>query len=368
VKIVQGGAEARLNGICPYYTMFPLDFPLNQLRKAQRGEWVLDPFCGRGTTNYAARLVGLSSVGIDSSPVAAAIAAVKIVSTAPEAVVRALRRILADASAKDIPDGEFWELCFERKTLQALCCVREALLEDCSSAARIALRALILGSLHGPLNQNEPSHLSNQMPRTYASKPGYAIRFWRARKMRPPNVDLTALVERKARWYFLAGSTSVGGRIRCGDSRKDNLMPLSPPITWVVTSPPYYGMRTYVPDQWLRYWFLGGPSEVSYVLSGQLTHQSPDDFAAELAEVWSNVATACRPGAHLIVRFGGIHDRQQDASEILIDSLEEADCGWKVVSVSPAGEASHGRRQAQQFVRDLKDPIAEYDFHARLAA
>ena len=30
---------------------------------------------------------------------------------------------------------------------------------------------------------------------------------------------------------------------------------------WVVTSPPYYGLRTYGPDQWLRQWFLGGPAE-----------------------------------------------------------------------------------------------------------
>jgi hypothetical protein len=39
---------------CPYYTMFPLDFPLAWLRRARPGEWVLDPFCGRGTTLYCA--------------------------------------------------------------------------------------------------------------------------------------------------------------------------------------------------------------------------------------------------------------------------------------------------------------------------
>ena len=64
---------AALNGICPYFTMFPLDFPLNILQcRAKHGESVLDPFCGRGTTIFAARLTGLSSVGVDSSPVAAA--------------------------------------------------------------------------------------------------------------------------------------------------------------------------------------------------------------------------------------------------------------------------------------------------------
>ena len=43
-----------LNGICPYFTMFPLEFPLGVLlRHAKRGEAVLDPFAGRGTTLYA---------------------------------------------------------------------------------------------------------------------------------------------------------------------------------------------------------------------------------------------------------------------------------------------------------------------------
>ena len=68
-----------LNGVCPYFTMFPLQFPLRILQKrAKRGDTVLDPFCGRGTTNFAARLLGLGSLGVDSSPVATAITATKL--------------------------------------------------------------------------------------------------------------------------------------------------------------------------------------------------------------------------------------------------------------------------------------------------
>ena len=40
----------RLNAVCPYFTMFPLEFPLRILAEAQADHWVLDPFCGRGTT------------------------------------------------------------------------------------------------------------------------------------------------------------------------------------------------------------------------------------------------------------------------------------------------------------------------------
>ena len=70
--------------------MYPLDFPLRILTKTARPkEWVLDPFCGRGTTNFAARLLGLPSIGVDSSPIAVAIATAKLVRVSAAAVVKA---------------------------------------------------------------------------------------------------------------------------------------------------------------------------------------------------------------------------------------------------------------------------------------
>lgn len=72
-------SQAALNAICPYFTMFPLEFPRRILaRHARTGQRVLDPFCGRGTTNFAARLAGLETLGVDSNPVAVAITAAKL--------------------------------------------------------------------------------------------------------------------------------------------------------------------------------------------------------------------------------------------------------------------------------------------------
>jgi hypothetical protein len=44
-----------LNAICPYFTMFPLEYPLKVLRQHRVAKpVVVDPFCGRGTTLFAA--------------------------------------------------------------------------------------------------------------------------------------------------------------------------------------------------------------------------------------------------------------------------------------------------------------------------
>lgn len=355
-----------LNTICPYYTMFPLEFPLGQLRGANARDWVLDPFCGRGTTVYAARLLGLRSVGVDSNPVAAAIADAKLVSVRPSEVMKAATDILAtlDRRPIDVPNGEFWQWCYHPDTLRDLCVLRAALLTERPTHPIRALRAFLLGRLHGPLANGDASYLSNQMPRTYASKPGYSVKYWQSRGMRPPKVDVVDLIRRKVKHYFARLPRNPGGHIVCGDSRKVTLGKLR--ARWVVTSPPYYGMRTYVPDQWLRYWFLGGPADVAYTFDQQLQHSSPETFKEQLAQVWRNVGTACTPGARMVIRFGGIHDRKAEPRDLLRESIRHASCGWRLLTARSAGLATYGRRQVVQFMTTPEKPIEEYDFYARL--
>jgi hypothetical protein len=354
-----------LNAICPYFTMFPLDFPLGILeRSARAGDTVLDPFCGRGTTNFAARLLGLYSVGVDSSPVAVAITAAKLVSPTVGDIVAEARRILAERQVHHIPTGEFWQWAFHPMVLDALCRFREAFLEDCTSPARVALRGIILGALHGPKQKTFPSYFSNQCPRTYAPKPAYALRFWQKHGLVPELVDVLAVIERRAARYYGA-PLATGGVARLADSRKSGQLALDTPkgrYAWVITSPPYYGMRTYIPDQWLRNWFIGGPDTVDYSAHEQLVHSSPEEFAADLRLVWRNATRVCRTDAKLVVRFGGIASNHTEPLTILRRSFE--DSGWRITTVRDAGMATNGRRQAHTFLREKTRPLVEYDVWA----
>jgi hypothetical protein len=354
--------EHALNAICPYFTMFPLSFPLSVLSgRAKPGDWVLDPFCGRGTTNFAARTLGLSTVGIDSSPVGAAVADAKILSVTPGAIVREVRRILAEAhEPSDLPRGEFWDWAYHPDVLSALCRLRESLINDCRTPTRKALRAILLGALHGPLTKSAPSYFSNQCTRTYAPKPRYATAFWQGRGSLPEPINVVELVERRAQRYFSASLPNVGGAIRHGDSRERSAFArLGRRFRWVITSPPYYGMRTYIPDQWLRGWFVGGPPTVDYGQAGQVGHASQEEFIADLATVWRRVHAVCLPEATMVIRFGAINDRAVPAIDILHASL--ADAGWSITEIVPAGNARDGRRQADQFVRGRSSSLAEYD-------
>lgn len=89
----------------------------------------------------------------------------------------------------------------------------------------------------------------------------------------------------------------VFGDVVLGDSRDKATLPTQVKFDYIVTSPPYLGMDTYVPDQWLRQWFLGGKDDVEYSREHQVGRSCVEAFSCELAKVWRNVAAACRPGA-----------------------------------------------------------------------
>ena len=55
-----------LNAVCPYYTMFPLGFPISVLKRIGKPRLrVLDPFCGSGSTLLAAKILNRNYLGIE---------------------------------------------------------------------------------------------------------------------------------------------------------------------------------------------------------------------------------------------------------------------------------------------------------------
>ena len=339
----------KLNAVCPYYTMFPLDFPLDHLRLYPDARRVLDPFCGRGTTLYAARLAGRQAVGIDINPVAVAVARAKTVQASPVAVVQLAKRILRDMGEVDIPEGEFWDWGFHPCTLREVAALRDGLRTCTDTPTAQLLRALLLGVLHGPRNKGAPSYLSNQMPRTYASKPAYAVRYWRMHALDPVRVDTLDVIKRRADHVLNDCPPRTPGRVVLGDAAR-SVMALRQRFDMVITSPPYYGMRTYVADQWLRNWFIGGASEVPYGSEGQLARQSSQAaFVSALADVWRAAASRCRPQGRLVIRFGALPSAKVSPEELMVASLRQAGAGWLVRDVRPVGVPSRHRRQAEQF-------------------
>ena len=342
--------EKNLNAISPYFTMFPLDFPMRMIEEySSPGNMVLDPFCGRGTTNFAARLLGRKTYGIDCNPMAVAVSRAKMISPKIEEIVSETEKILQSRKkAFFVPSGDFWKSAFDSDVLTAIVKIRNDLLNPCRSNARIALRAIMLGALHGPVNKGKPSYFSNQSPRTYAPKPDYAYRYWKSHGLAAPKVDVIEIIKDRAIRYYSNKLRTIPYTIVQGDSRKKSAFTRlynKSGTDLIVTSPPYPGMVSYYTDQWLRNWFMGGSSEIDYYANRGLKSLSTERFIADLKTVWSLVACSSKRRAILACRFGVLPSFDGDKQSILLASFQGTP--WKVTSVQSAGTAKKGKRVAE---------------------
>jgi len=361
--------ENSLNAICPYFTMFPLEYPLKVLKKYRKSNTVvLDPFCGRGTTLFAARALGLHSIGVDVSPVAVAIAKAKLAYAESHVVLNLAEELISKFIPVDLPDSRFFEMAYHPKVLKDICSLRSGLLalgNGRETDASVILRALVLGCLHGPLSQDNEnaSYLSNQMPRTFGPKPNYSLKYWQDTDFRAPELNVIDVIRRKLNRIFFPMLVSGYENVILGDSQLTKAIPSAlRNHSLVVTSPPYFGMHSYIQDQWLRNWFLGGPTDVDYSRGPQLKHSSIDDFVVSLGKVWKNLAETESTTLDLFVRFGSIPSAAVDSREMIKSSLDESGVGWRIVSIKKASTAEAGKRQAKQMKSESKAKT-EYDFH-----
>jgi len=364
-----------LNAICPYFTMFPLGFPMSVLDEfdslIDESTCVFDPFCGRGTTNFAARLKGLHTIGIDSNPVAATIAKAKIASVTPNQIIKAASYILKNYKAVPVPTGEFWHLAYAPQTLSDICRIRASLLKNCASPARVALKAIMLGALHGPKGKQSTSYFSNQAPRTYAPKPKYAVNYWTRNNLQAEDVDVLQVISKRANLYYGETLPDGYGLIVQGNSCqphvystiRKNLQVQNKQIGFLITSPPYYGLKTYMQDQWIRNWFSGGSEEIEYSTASQIKHSNVNTFTSQLNYIWNKSAMLAKNGAVMMIRFGAINSRMVSPELVIKKSLEQT--SWDIIEIKSAGVPPKGRRAMESFGLEKKyNSIEEIDVYA----
>ncbi len=156
----------------------------------------------------------------------------------------------------------FFHHCFSPEVLRFLMCARAQLNWRQSNVDR-TLMAFLLVHLHG----KRCDSLSNQMRQTKAMAPKYAVKWWKARRLKPPKVQPVEYLRTKLQWRYAKGIpkaraskaylgdsasvlTSLKGKLTRRGLRRPSLL---------LTSPPYFGITNYHYDQWLRLWLLGGP-------------------------------------------------------------------------------------------------------------
>ena len=289
--------------------MFPESFAADWIEKlTSRGEAILDPFCGRGTLPFQALLMGRRAIGVDVNEVAYCVTRAKTNAPTLASVRRRLRELesrfvpeLYDPARKQLP--VFFRVAFWSSTLRQLLYLRQSLRWR-ESKVDCMIAALVLGSLHGE-SERSPSFLSNQMPHTISTKPDYSVRFWRAHGFKAPRRDCFELLLRQANYRYESAPPEAVATIFHTDMRELPRLQLPDRVRCVITSPPYFDVTSYQEDQWLRLWFLGGPT-VPRVTRGEERTGNEDRYWRLIADMWRSLGLTVGRNTDVVVRIGAV--------------------------------------------------------------
>jgi hypothetical protein len=355
-----------LHSLCPYFAMFPEDFVAKQLLAfTKRGDWVFDPFSGRGTTVFESLLNGRNAAGTDINPVAACVAGAK---ADPPALRSVLARIdelegVFGSSPREQEDvSEFFLWCFHERTLAEVQYLR-AVLNWRTSKVDKFIAAVTLGCLHGESHKT-PNCLSNRMPRTISTKPDYSVGWWSARGLEPPARKTFEILRAMAKFRLTAARPKLTGKVKLRDARNaSHAFPsLSESVSLVVTSPPYLDTTDYNEDQWLRLWFLGGPQTPRGGVNPDDRHTNLDDYWYFLEETWAGLQELVKCGTHVVVRIGGTRVPKDDLLQGLLSSLRDGLSAFRVRALHTGATTEIRNRQTNVFRPGTTSKRFEHDF------
>lgn len=300
----------RFHSICPYFAMFPEEFVRKHVAAwSDPGDWVFDPFSGRGTTVFESLLNGRYAAGCDTNPVAVCVSNAK---SNPPTLRDIHDRIdileagcCSDAEDHAVLGTDFFQACFHPATLEQILWLRRNLRWK-DSSVDCFLAALVLGSLHGESHRTE-NCLSNRMPRVISTKPDYSVRWWQARGYVAPERNAFEILRRLAVYRFASDPPPLKGRVRQADARgSTEVFPeLRRAVRLVITSPPYLDTTNFQEDQWLRLWFLGGADRPRRDGIGDDRHRCAASYWRFLQESWQGLAGLLVDGARIVIRIGG---------------------------------------------------------------
>jgi site-specific DNA-methyltransferase (adenine-specific) len=330
-----------LHPMCSYLASFPAALAHAFIgRYSRRGDVVLDPFSGRGTTPLQACAEGRIGVGNDLNPLAHLLTAAKVEPATPaEAATRlaALRvgwagssaewlalatEVIADAgdppsvlvpsagrrssAARDETVPKEVAVAFHQRTLAQLLYVRTVLRRD--DRVDRFLAAALTGILHG----KSASYLSDLMPNTFSMAPRYVRDFASRTAFVSPDRDVFAGLEKKLARLHREPLPRTPGIALLGDARdtanraraalRERGLPER--VRLVVTSPPYLRVVKYGYYNWLRTWLLGEDARAIDAALDDAHHREP--YLVFIREVLADLRGILADDAVVVLVIGDV--------------------------------------------------------------
>ena len=358
----------RFHSLCPYFAMFPESFAETWIANlTSKGDVILDPFSGRGTTAFQALLMNRRAVACDINDVAFCLTSAKTSSPSLSSLKVRLTKLESEYDSAAwlrlaASQPEFFSYAFASSTLAQLLYLRSRLKWK-SSRTDAMLSALALGILHG---DKSPIYLSNRMPRTISTKPAYSVRFWVARQLLAPERDVFENLRKIAAYRYVSPPPTGEATILHTDMRRlpwhGHKLPSN--IRCVITSPPYFDVTSFEEDQWLRLWFLGGAAQPTYGrISRDDRYSFEPSYWAFIADMWRSLGSVLSRDADIVLRIGSGRVSPKRLSQMLAATSCLAKRRVNLIS-SSVSEIK--RRQTDSFRPGSRGCRVEVDCHFQM--
>jgi DNA methylase len=279
-------------------------------RYSTEGDFVYDPFMGRGTTVIEAAMMKRNVIGNDANPLSTILAAPRLDVPELEEVERRLGGIIfAKEKRADIDLSMFFHHDTEAEIV-SLQSYLEAKSKDGSEDRldrwiRMVATNRLTGHSTGffsvytlppnqaalPENQKKINHLRNQKPE-YRDTKKIIVKKTRTLIRKVSESDRQNLRSALARALFF----SCDARMVRGINDQS--------VTLTVTSPPFLDIVQYSQDNWLRNWFNRIDPKAA---SGAITmSKSIDDWSGVMLDVFFELFRITRPGGHVAFEVGEV--------------------------------------------------------------
>ena len=291
---------------------FPLRVAYDLLEKnGRKSSVILDPFCGKGTSLLAARMLGHKAYGIDIAPEAVICSTAKLVNVKFDEICRYIERLpVENVEIVQVPDSV--KVFFHPSTLSQVLSIRDRLMRDVHSKskkrcaqAHVTL-TLLLGLLHGHSSYS----LSIPSAHAYSMAPNYVAKYAANHALVAPIRDVKACLIKKASRSLKQTlpelsdySVKQGSALDCSSIFPE----LLGRADLILTSPPYLNAQTYAKDNWLRLWLLGYDYKVlqkNYIETGSIRR-----YEIFMIRVFKEISLMLKRGGKFICIAGDVRVR-----------------------------------------------------------
>lgn len=306
-----------------YRACFKPQLPRYFLSRFTRpGDWVYDPFSGRGTTAIESALLRRRVMANDANPLSAILAAPRLDPPSLNQVATRLTKLPAAGKARaELDLSMFYHPSTEREIVS----LREYLIERNESGAEDSIDRWIRMVATNRLTGHSPGFFS-----VYSFPPNQAVsaeaqeKINRARNQKPPYRNTAELILKKTKQLLssltesdiasLRKASETAQFLNC-DARRTSEIPAES-IQLTVTSPPFLDIVQYAEDNWLRCWF--NKLTISEV-SGRITMaRNVESWSETMGDVLGELFRVTRAGGVVAFEVGEVRNGKVRLEEYVV--------------------------------------------------